>query len=121
MHRGHRIWNAIFGNDLKTIVSVLRPVCTATPATGHRIRMSDISPINPRSRKKPPLELYFANGGWPSRLDLMVFTDVRFGSKADMCSTLGDVRFTPESGIKSRHSAKAVSAYPWLTAPPFMH
>ena len=47
--------------------------------------------------------------------------NVRFGSKADMCSALGDVRFTPESGIKSRHSAKAVSAYPWLTAPPFMH
>ena len=23
---------------------------------------------------------------------------VRFGSKADMCSALGDVRFTPESG-----------------------
>ncbi|MGB9021098.1 MAG: hypothetical protein WCC77_26190, partial [Pseudolabrys sp.] len=43
--------------------------------------------------------------------------NVRFGSKADMCSALGDVRFTPES----RHSAKAVSAYPWLTAPPFMH
>jgi hypothetical protein len=24
--------------------------------------------------------------------------DVRFGSKADMCSALGDVRFTPNSG-----------------------
>jgi hypothetical protein len=25
-------------------------------------------------------------------------TDVRFGSKADMCSAKGHVRFTPESG-----------------------
>ena len=27
-----------------------------------------------------------------------VSIDVRFGSKADMCSALGDVRFTPNSG-----------------------
>jgi hypothetical protein len=30
--------------------------------------------------------------------------DVRFGSKADMCSALGDVRFTPESGHESRRA-----------------
>jgi hypothetical protein len=26
---------------------------------------------------------------------------VRFGSKADICSALSDVRFTPESGMRS--------------------
>ena len=29
--------------------------------------------------------------------------NVRFGSKADMCSALGDVRFTPESGHVHRN------------------
>ena len=46
--------------------------------------------------------------------------DVRFGSKADMCSALGDVCFTPESGIKADFGESGL-AYPWLTAPPFMH
>ncbi len=30
-------------------------------------------------------------------------TNVRFGSKADMCNALGDVRFTPNSGRNSGH------------------
>ena len=31
------------------------------------------------------------------------WADVRFGSKADMCNALGDVRFTPNSGRNSGH------------------
>ena len=30
--------------------------------------------------------------------------NVRFGSKADMCSALGDVRFTPNSGHLQRNN-----------------
>jgi hypothetical protein len=38
--------------------------------------------------------------------------DVRFGSKADICSAKPDVRFTPNSNRKSRHLPKAMSALP---------
>jgi hypothetical protein len=31
--------------------------------------------------------------------------DVRFGSQADMCTAIADVRFTPKSDRKSRHTA----------------
>jgi hypothetical protein len=33
--------------------------------------------------------------------------DVRFGSKADMCSAIGDVRYTPNSDRKSGHTLAA--------------
>ena len=36
--------------------------------------------------------------------------DVRFGSKADICSAKGHVRFTPNSDRKSRHLPKVMSA-----------
>jgi hypothetical protein len=36
--------------------------------------------------------------------------NVRFGSKADMCSALGDVRFTPESGHVHRNGPCPLSA-----------
>jgi len=38
--------------------------------------------------------------------------DVRFGSKADISSAIGHVRFTPESDRESRHAAKVMSALP---------
>ena len=38
--------------------------------------------------------------------------DVRFGSKADMCSAKGHVRFTPNSDRKSGHPQNAMSAVP---------
>ena len=40
------------------------------------------------------------DGKWisPSRTGQLKLGDVRFGSKADMCSAKGHVRFTPESG-----------------------
>ena len=38
------------------------------------------------------------------REDSKTFFDVRFGSKADMCSAKRDVRFTPKSG-HGRHKA----------------
>ncbi|MGB9298627.1 MAG: hypothetical protein WCB52_20745, partial [Pseudolabrys sp.] len=31
-----------------------------------------------------------------------MFADVRFGSKADMCSALGDVRFVPIADIRNQ-------------------
>ena len=36
--------------------------------------------------------------------------DVCFGSKADICSAKGHVRFTPNSDRKSRHAAMVMSA-----------
>jgi hypothetical protein len=36
--------------------------------------------------------------------------DVRFGSKADICAAISDVRFTPNSDRKSRHAAMVMSA-----------
>jgi len=33
--------------------------------------------------------------------------NVRFGSKADMCSAIADVRFSPNSDRKSRHAASS--------------
>jgi len=39
-------------------------------------------------------------------------TDVRFGSKADMCSAQAHVRFTPNSNRESGLSQKAMSALP---------
>ena len=38
--------------------------------------------------------------------------DVRFGSKADMCSAKGDVRFTPNSDRESGFPQQATSALP---------
>jgi len=36
--------------------------------------------------------------------------DVCFGSKAEMCSAIGHVRFTANSDRKSRHAAMVMSA-----------
>src|SRR5262249_52130640 len=38
--------------------------------------------------------------------------DVRFGSKADICSATRHVRFTPNSDRKSRHAQMVMSALP---------
>src|SRR5215831_5770412 len=38
--------------------------------------------------------------------------DVRFGSKADMCSASGHVRFTPDSDLESGLSQNDMSALP---------
>jgi hypothetical protein len=40
------------------------------------------------------------------------FSHVRFGSKADMCSAKGDVRFAPDSDRESGFSQKVMSALP---------
>jgi hypothetical protein len=39
-------------------------------------------------------------------------TDVRFGSKADMCAAKSDVRFTPNSDRQSGFPRKVMSALP---------
>jgi len=39
-------------------------------------------------------------------------SDVRFGSKADICAANSDVRFTPNSDRKSGLPRKVVSAFP---------
>ena len=39
-------------------------------------------------------------------------SDVRFGSKADMCGAKRYVRFAPESDRESRHPQKVMSALP---------
>jgi len=38
--------------------------------------------------------------------------DVRFGSKADICSAQAHVRFAPDSDRESGHPAKVMSALP---------
>src|SRR5215470_2150502 len=38
--------------------------------------------------------------------------NVRFGSKADICTALAHVRFTPNSDRKSRHPQNIMSALP---------
>jgi hypothetical protein len=42
----------------------------------------------------------------------MARPDVRFGSLADMCGATSDVRFTPDSSLKSRHEPRIISAIP---------
>jgi hypothetical protein len=44
-------------------------------------------------------------------IDVML-AHVRFGSKADMCSAKGDVRFTPNSDRESGFPHKVMSALP---------
>ena len=39
-----------------------------------------------------------------SQRQMLIRPDVRFGSKADMCSALGDVRFVPIADIAHRYS-----------------
>src|SRR5215510_15996687 len=39
-------------------------------------------------------------------------SDVRFGSKADICSAISDVRFAPNSDHESRHRQTVMSALP---------
>jgi hypothetical protein len=47
-----------------------------------------------------------------SRFEIISLWDVRFGSKADMCSAIDEVRFTPDSDHESRHAAMVMSALP---------
>jgi hypothetical protein len=78
-------------------------------AMGHK-RTSGSEP--PKTR--PPTEA--AMSGHGSSLTFAIkledSTDVRFGSKADMCSAKRDVRFTPNSDRKSGHAQMVMSALP---------
>ena len=47
-------------------------------------------------QKEPPLNLKGTTGAKGSEIPVRL--NVRFGSKADMCSAQADVRFIPESG-----------------------
>jgi hypothetical protein len=42
----------------------------------------------------------------------MLIADVRFGSKADMCSASTHVRFTPNNDSESEFPQRALSALP---------
>jgi hypothetical protein len=59
------------------------------------------------------LAVYHAAGIWFGlEVDFPRQTDVRFGSKADMCGAARDVRFTPNSDRKSGFPRKVMSALP---------
>jgi hypothetical protein len=47
-----------------------------------------------------------------SQRQKLVRLNVRFGSKADICSAPTHVRFTPNSDRKSRHAQMVMSALP---------
>ena len=54
-----------------------------------------------------------------SALDSLGNSNVRFGSKADICSAKRHVRFTPNSDCKSGHlqcDANSTKGAQWLTA-----
>ena len=40
-----------------------------------------------------------------NRLQMLITPNVRFGSKADMCSALGDVRFVPKADLPDGKAA----------------
>jgi hypothetical protein len=42
----------------------------------------------------------------------LAVTNVRFGSEADICAAISDVRFTPNSDRESEFSQKVMSALP---------
>jgi hypothetical protein len=47
-----------------------------------------------------------------NRTEMLISTDVRFGSKADICNAKRHVRFTPNSDRKSAFPHKVMSALP---------
>jgi len=47
-----------------------------------------------------------------NRLQTRIQSDVRFGSKADMCGAISNVRFNPNSDRKSGFPHKVMSALP---------
>src|SRR5262249_34981940 len=49
---------------------------------------------------------------WPKSPEQVGKLDVRFGSKADICSAKRHVRFSPKSDRESRHPQKVMSALP---------
>ena len=62
------------------------------PAIRFQTQARDHTDALPAKKRAVDLASHFRSG------------DVRFGSKADMCSALGDVRFTPNSGHMHRTS-----------------
>ena len=78
--------------------------------------MSALPPIVLQNYFHDPNEVAITHDGLPLLWDRIVapqacrpkgmtLDDVRFGSKADMCSAQADVRFTPESGHVQCNSA----------------
>ena len=53
-------------------------------------------------QKEPPLNLKGTTGAKGSEIPVRL--NVRFGSKADMCSAIGDVRYVPNSGHCATYS-----------------
>jgi len=77
-------------------------VCMATWQTGHGLggsglRGGCINATDNNSILSPQLRM---------------FTDVRYGSKANMCGANRYVRFSPESDRESRHPQRVMSALP---------
>src|SRR5262249_52310526 len=89
-------------NGISAAIRLMRPFCCARAKCGHVVaptksvmnsrrrivtpdaRMTHGTELHQRERVKSPLSP----------------TDVRFGSKADICNAKRHVRFTPESNIK---------------------
>src|SRR5262249_50545170 len=68
----------------------------------------DVSFAFPEAQERHRTDLNYQGG----RGRLREATDVRFGSKADMCAAKGHVRFTPNSDRESGHRQTVMSALP---------
>src|SRR6476646_9285363 len=87
----------------------VRSGCCARATNGH-VAAPPINVMNSRRLIASPKSQEAHRSG--SELGGESPTDVRFGSKADICGATSDVRFTPNSDRKSGHGALVMSALP---------
>jgi hypothetical protein len=80
----------------------IRSVCCARAGIGHATAEQAIPLMKSRRRIASPdvQEGYRTNRRQHSEGVGATLADVRFGSKADICTAVGHVCFTPESDIK---------------------
>ena len=99
--------------------------CCARAASGQAAAEAVIALMKSRRRTRPSPERLKDDASFQSLSDQG--GDVRFGSKADMCSAKSHVRFTPKSGHVQCNSACPLSANsghgvlipPWTVVLPF--
>ena len=91
---------SLLGYGISTPIRRVRSGCCARAPNGH-VTAPPINVMNSRRLIASPKSQEAHRSG--SELGGESPTDVRFGSKADMCSARGHVRFAPESDQNSGH------------------
>src|SRR5262249_57191421 len=89
----------------RTLPRRIRSGCCARAARGQTAAL----PIRDMNSRR--LNFHLARGSRPDIVSVRT-SDVRFGSKADICGATRHVRFTPNSDRESEIPQKAMSALP---------